>query len=236
MTLLLAYFNARFNRNTQEMVLNLKLLVETNRKSSSACNVEAQEIRSRIVSHNVKVLLSLGPISDVNLSVDDALRARIKRLRELRSIRTVDHSEASTGSLAPGSRTHLGQLSVRLALLTQNLSAGHDEACTLHRHDLRELVACTSRDVVGPGLALRGLPDEGPACDVDVDVLGILVVSKKGLGMLPAVQASDLAELRVDNALEGVGLAVTPVGPLHVGGLDLATVVDNGASGVDKRL
>lgn len=88
--------------------------------------------------------------------------------------------------------------------------------------------------MVGPWLALWGLPDEGPACDVDVDVLGILIVSQERLGVLPAVQASDLAKLRVDNALKGVSLAVTPVSPLHMSGLDLATVVDNGASGVDE--
>lgn len=88
--------------------------------------------------------------------------------------------------------------------------------------------------MVGPGLALWGLPDERPACNVNVDVLGILVVPQKRLGMLPAVQASDLSELRVDNALEGVSLAVTPVSPLHMSGLDLATVVDNGASWVNE--
>lgn len=71
---------------------------------------------------------------------------------------------------------------------------------------------------------------------MDVNVLGIFVVTEKGLGVFPTVQTTDLAEWRFDDCLEGVGLAVAPVSTFDMGGLDLATVVNDGSSWVNEGL
>lgn len=74
---------------------------------------------------------------------------------------------------------------------------------------------------------------------MQVDILLVLVVPQHDLGVFPAVEAADL-DVRVgcagDHGLEGLALAVAPVGALDVSGLDLATMVDDDAVLVDKRL
>lgn len=71
---------------------------------------------------------------------------------------------------------------------------------------------------------------------MDVNVLGVLIVAQKRLSVLPAVQTSDFAKRRSDHAFERISLAVSPVGSFDMSRLYLATVVNNGTSGVNERL
>jgi hypothetical protein len=71
---------------------------------------------------------------------------------------------------------------------------------------------------------------------MNIDILRVLIISQKRLAVLPAVKSSDSAELGGHDRLEGLALSVAIDGSLHVGGLDLAAMVDDGASLVDERL
>lgn len=128
------------------------------------------------------------------------------------------------------------------ALLGEDLRGDCDKAGTLERDDLREAEAHLVSDVTWPGgvrlsVLLRRRPEGWPAGNVHIDVLLVLVVSEESLGMLPAVETSDsdIRELGAGHhALERLALAIAPVGPLDVGGLDLAAMVDNDSVLVDE--
>lgn len=205
-----------------------------NRCAHLLSNPQAQKIRAGVVADDIKVLLRQGLGVEVNISVENALLTRVQRLAELRSVRPIYHGEAAAGRPRVPEALQAVLLPV---LLRQDLRADHDEAGALHGHDLGDALRHGRRDVVEPRHAVVGhVPYQGPARDVDVDVLGVLVVPQQGLRVLPAVETSDLAKGRLDDCLEGLGLAVAPVGALDVGGLDLAAVVDDGAGRVDEGL
>lgn len=97
---------------------------------------------------------------------------------------------------------------------------------------MSETLTGFASDVVGPFRVLWNRPDQGPTGNVDVDVLRVLVVSKEGLRVLPAVETADTTEWCWDDGLEGLALSIAPVRTLDVCGLYLAAVVDDGAGGV----
>lgn len=93
--------------------------------------------------------------------------------------------------------------------------------------------------ITGASLVSRVRPEDGPAGDMKVDILLVLIVPQKNLGVFPAVEPADL-DVRVGCAgsygLQRFTLAVTPVRPLNMSGLDLAAVMDDDAVFVDERL
>jgi hypothetical protein len=98
-----------------------------------------------------------------------------------------------------------------------------------------ECFAAVGRDVVGPVVVVLG-EDGWPAGNVDVDVLGVFVVSEESLRVFPAIEARYLAELGGVHVVQGFTLAIAVDGALNVGWLDLATVEDDRAGFVDIRL
>lgn len=82
-------------------------------------------------------------------------------------------------------------------------------------------------------------PEDRPAGDVQVDVLLVLIVPQKNLGVFPAVEPPDL-DVWVGCAgsyrLQRLSLPITPVRSLDMSGLDLAAVVDDVAVFIDERL
>lgn len=95
--------------------------------------------------------------------------------------------------------------------------------------------AAVGRDVVGPLIRVFG-EDGWPAGHVDVDVLGVFVVSEEWLSVFPAVEACDFSKRGLDDVVQRLALAVAVDGALDVGGLDLSTVEDNGTGFVDEGL
>lgn len=71
---------------------------------------------------------------------------------------------------------------------------------------------------------------------MDVDVLGVFVVSEEWLGVFPAVEACDFSERGLDDVVQGFALSVAVDGALDVGWLDLSTMEDNSTGFIDERL
>lgn len=197
------------------------------------------------MSDDVQILLGLGLQREVDVGVEDALLAGVRTLDELFTHRGVDHAESTAASRSARRVLKVVDLALLLALLANNLRADHHEASPLEGDDLRKTHAHHVCDVSRPirvlsaGLVGRVRPKDGPARNMQVDVLLVLVVPQHDLGMLPAVEAADF-DVRVSCAwshgLERFTLAVAPVGALDVSGLDLAAVVDDDAVLVDERL
>lgn len=82
----------------------------------------------------------------------------------------------------------------------------------------------------------RHVPDQGPTSNVNVDILGVLAITKKGLSMLPAIQSTDVPERRRNNGFQRFRLALTPVSTFHVSRLDLAAVVHDSSRWINERL
>lgn len=208
-------------------------------------NTQAQLIRSAVMAHDVEVLLRLGLLRQIDIGVEDALLSRRRALHELVAHRGVDHAEPAAAARRARRVPKLVNLALLLALLADHLRADHNETGPLKGDNLREAHAHQVRDVTGPvrllGAVLVGRvrPDDGPARDVQVDVLLVLVITQHDLGVLPAVEAADF-DIRVgcagDHGLQGLALAVAPVGALDVRGLDLTSVVDDDAVLIDKGL
>lgn len=197
------------------------------------------------MSNDVQILLRLGLQREVDVGVEDAFLAGVRTLNELFTHRGVNHAESAAASRSARRILKVLDLALLLALLADNLRTHHHEAGPLEGDDLRKAHAHHVRDMSRPvrimraGLVGRVRPEDGPARNMQVDVLLVLVVPQKHLGMLPAVKAADF-DVRVSCAwsygLEGFTLAIAPVGALDVSGLDLAAVVDDNAIFVDERL
>ncbi len=80
------------------------------------------------------------------------------------------------------------------------------------------------------------LRQQWPARDVYIDVLQVFVIPQQGLGVLPAIQASDITERALNYCLEGVGLTVAPDASLDMSWLDLAAMMNNITVLIDERL
>lgn len=94
---------------------------------------------------------------------------------------------------------------------------------------MRERFAAFRRDMVWPLWNI--LREDGrPTRDMNVNILGILVVPQQCLRVLPAVESCDLAKLGVDDILQRFALAIAINGTLNVSWLDLTAVIDNCAS------
>lgn len=208
-------------------------------------DAQTQLIRSAVVAHNVEVLLRLGLHREIDIGVEDALLARGRTLDELITHRGVDHAESASAARRAVRVAKVLDPASLLALLADHLRADHHEAGPFEGDDLRESHAHHIRDVAGPVrllgtiLGSRVRPEDGPARNVQVDILLVLVVPQHDLGVFPAVEAADL-DIRMgcagDHGLERFALSVTPVGALDVGRLDLAAMVHDDAVLVDERL
>lgn len=206
---------------------------------------QTQLVRTAVVSDNIEVLLRLGLLREVDISIQDALLPRRRALHQLLAKGRVNHAEAAARADRVCRVPKLVDPAPLLGLLADDLRADHNEARALERHHLREAHAHLVRDVVRPVglpdavLVRRVRPEDGPAGDVQIDVLLVLVVAQERLRVLPAVEATDL-DRRVERAgrdgLKGLALAVAPVGALDVGRLDLASVVHDDAVLVDEGL
>lgn len=69
---------------------------------------------------------------------------------------------------------------------------------------------------------------------MNVGVLPVGIVSEQELRMFPAVEARHFAKWCLCCRGQAVRLSVTVVRTLDMRGLDLASVVDNSASGINK--
>lgn len=216
-----------------------------NRSCRVLVDAQTQLIGSAVVPDNVEVLLRLGLHREIDIGVEDALLARGRTLDELIAHRGVDHAKSASAARRAVRVAKVLDPAFLLALLADHLRADHHEAGPLEGDDLREPHAHYVRDVARPvrllGAILGGRvrPENGPARDVQVDVLLVLVVPQHDLGVFPAVEAADL-NIRVgcagDHGLERFALSVAPVSALDVGRLDLAAMVHDDAVLVDEGL
>jgi hypothetical protein len=69
---------------------------------------------------------------------------------------------------------------------------------------------------------------------MNLHTLRIFVVSKQWLQMFPAVQGANLSKLGINNDFERFGLSFTPDRSLHVGWLDLSSMMDDFAICIDE--
>lgn len=193
---------------------------------------KAQLIRARVVSNSIKVLFSLVLLLDINLSIQDTLLVRLQWLDKFLSEWRKDGTEATSALFRVSVTLNVGRL---LALLGEDLTRQDNKACTLLRQDIGKVLACLWDDVVGPpGIVLR--EDGRPAGDMNIHILRVLVVSQKRLAVLPAVKSSNSAELGGHDRLKRLALSIAIDGSLHVGGLDLTAMVNDGTSLIDEGL
>ena len=163
--------------------MTLKVIPEEDRLRRMTVNPETQLIWSRIMSHNIQVLLSLVLLTQVNISIQDTLSTRIQRLHEFLAKRREDHSESAAAVLGVVEAFEVGFLNV---LLSENLAGKNDETSAFHGDNMGEGLAAFGRDMMGPVFTDRW-EEGGPAGDVDVDILGVFVVAEEGLSVFPAV-------------------------------------------------
>lgn len=208
-------------------------------------NAKTELIRATVVSDNIQVLLRFGLLGKINLGVQNPFFVRGETRRQLLAPGRVNHAKpTSVGGMIVGIPELINAASL-LRFLGADLRANHHEAGALERHDLGETQAHLVGDVARPvvvkvSIRVTGLgSDQRPAGDVQVDVLLILVVSQHRLGMLPAVEAADAnvgVQSTGSDCPERFALAVSPIGALNVGGLNLAAVVNGDAVLVNKGL
>lgn len=63
--------------------MNLEVISKEDRLRWMAVDPEAQLVRSRIVSHNIQILLSLIFLTQLNISIQNTLDTRIQSLHKL---------------------------------------------------------------------------------------------------------------------------------------------------------
>lgn len=182
------------------------------------------------MTNNIERLLGNQLVVEVDIGVENGLDASVRSLAERLTLGAEDLREAAARKL---SIRPLVDAALERALLRDDLRADRSEAGAFHGHDLRELLVHRAGDRVAHFWALK---DGGPRGDVDVDILGVLVVAEESLRVFPAVETADVTVLGRRDHGEGFALAVTPVATLDVGGLDLAAVEDNVTLRVDEGL
>lgn len=149
------------------------------------------------MANHIQVLLGQPFLVEIDVGVKNDLFARVWCLDKRCSVWAENHGEPTTWSLDVIPLVDLVLLPV---LGCHDLRAKNREAGAFHGHDLRQSRAHCAGDVVLERAGL--LKDERPASNVDVNVLGVFVVSKQSLRVFPAVQAADVAKLGLDDGLE----------------------------------
>jgi hypothetical protein len=212
--------------------MSSKVIGKKDRLSSMAVNAKAQLIRSRVMANDIQVLLRLVLLLKVNISIKNAFLMWIERLHKLLSERREDHTEATTRLLGIVIAFNVGLLMV---LLSHDLACKKNKARSFHGDDVRESLAAFGCDMVGPLGDVLG-EDGWPAGDMDVNILGVLVVAQECLSVLPAVKARNLSKLGVGNVGQRLALSVTVDGTFNVSGLDLTAVQNDGAGFINEGL
>lgn len=183
---------------------------------------QTKKVRSGVVANDIQVLFRAPLLPKIQVSVEDHLLARVWGIDERLARGSVNHRESATWSLDEAPFINFVFYDV---LLREYLRADRGEASTLHRHCLSQAATHCARYVILHFLAF--LENWWPASDMDIDVLRVFIVPQQGLCMLPAVQASDIAERALHHSLEGLGLAFTPNTALDMCWLDLSAMMHN---------
>lgn len=197
---------------------------------------ETDKVGSHVVAR--KVGQDLGQVRLVQVDVHEQQTIEVLLgLDDQATVRTVDTGVAVVrGGVGLGLDTLGGGL--LQALDTEALEGGEGPCAGL--------VGVRRRDEVGRGVGVVGrgvrvnlaldAGVDGPGGDVDLLSLAHVQGLEEGVHVFPAVELAQPSELGLGDRLESVAGAITVDELLDVGGLDLATVVDDVSLWVDESL
>lgn len=156
---------------------------------------QSQHIRARILAHGVTHMLGQTNLLFVvwNFGHQDALLSRRQWVNQRRPVRAKYHRKSACAS---GGREQAFSFEAEqfVVLVGDDLGGTDDERLTFHGGELGDAIVGLGGRMVGErefDIAWT-CRKRRPTGHVNLDPLGVRVVTKQGLDVLPAVQAADL--------------------------------------------